>query len=189
MSSSFGDKAKAIIAAIAPMLGTAVGGPFGALAGLAISKALGTTKSDGTADDAASEAALLAGNPEALLALKKADADFQEQMRTLQISEEKLSFDDVANARGREIAVKDSTPRQLAWALIGGFIVITGGLLLAMIVWPDQVKQLDGQAWLLIGSLTGYLANEAKQCAGYYFGSTMSSQAKDVTIADIAKQP
>lgn len=36
------DKLKQIIAAVAPTLGTAIGGPFGALAGTVLAKALGT---------------------------------------------------------------------------------------------------------------------------------------------------
>ena len=48
------------------------------------------------------------------VALKKAELDFDAQMKSLGISEEKLAYDDVASARAREVAVKDHTPMMLA---------------------------------------------------------------------------
>jgi hypothetical protein len=56
-----------------------------------------------------------------------------------------------------------------------------------MMVWPDAVAKIPPQGWLLVGNISGYLANEAKQAAAFYFGSTAGSQNKDATIADMAK--
>jgi len=181
--SAFSDKAKAVIAAIAPELGVALGGPFGGMAGAAIAKALGTK----SADDAATETAIVSGDPELLLKVKQANNDFLLQMEQLGIKKEQLYFDDRANARAREVAVRDRTPAHLAWVIIGGFLVISMAQLVGMMGWAEDVAKIPAQGWLLIGNISGYLANEAKQAAAYYFGSTQGSKDKDETISTIAK--
>lgn len=183
--SVFSDKIKPILAAIAPELGLALGGPFGGMAGAMLSKALGTK----APDDPENEAQILAGSPETFAAIQKANNDFKLQMEAYGITRDKLVFDDIANARAREVAVKDKTPSQLAWMLIGGFIAISLAQLVALMGWGEQSAKIPPQGWLLIGNISGYLANEAKQAAAYYFGSTMASKDKDTTIADIAKGP
>jgi hypothetical protein len=181
---NFSDKAKSIISVVAPLLGTALGGPLGGIAGLALAKALGTPPGD----DKAAEAAIVGGGPDILLKLKQADTEFKEHMRQLDIDEEKLAFDDTASARARQIAVRDKTPAQLAWLLIGGFITSCAGLFYAIMAQPALVALIPQSGWLLIGTLTGYFANEAKQASGFYFGSSSSSEKKTDIIGDIAKQ-
>jgi uncharacterized membrane protein YeaQ/YmgE (transglycosylase-associated protein family) len=182
---NLGDKAKQILATLAPMLGTAIGGPFGALAGAALSQALGTPPDD----QKATEAALLSANPETLLKVKEAEEAFSIRMRELGISEQQLVFTDIADARKMQTAVRDPTVPRLAWLVIGGFILISAVELVAMMVWPERVTALPQAAWLLIGSLLGFLANEAKQAGAFYFGSSAGSKDKDETISEIAKQP
>lgn len=172
---TFGDKALQVLRTVAPMLATATLGPFGPLAATAISAALGTP----TGDTKAAEAALLNATPDQLLALKKADQDFQERMKELGIEEEKLVYDDIANARSREIAVKDSTPRNLAYLIIG----FTGLCIAATLAGWTKVDSA------LAGTLIGYLVAESRSTLTYFFGSSQSSQNKDATIASIAKQP
>jgi len=181
--SAFSDKAKAVLAAIAPELGVALGGPFGGMAGAALARALGTKE----AGDTATDAAIVSGDPELLLKLKQANNDFLLQMEQLGIKKEQLYFDDRANARAREVAVRDRTPAKLAWMIIGGFLIISLAQLVAMMGWAAEVAKIPPQGWLLIGNISGYLANEAKQAAAYYFGSSQGSKEKDETIATIAK--
>lgn len=169
-----GSKALQILKTVAPLLATAVGGPFGPLAGAAISAALGTA----AGDSKAAETALLTATPDQLLALQKANQDFQIQMKQLGISEEKLTFDDIANARAREIAVKDCTPRNLAYLIIA----FTGACIAATLVGLTKVDSA------LAGTLIGYLVAECRSTLTYYFGSSQSSQNKDATLAEIAKQ-
>lgn len=179
---NLGKTALQVLKTVAPTLALAVGGPFGPLAAAAIHAALGTT------DQASAEAALTTANPDQLLALKKAEADFQVQMKQFGIQEEQLVFADLADARQMQMTTRDPTAARLAWLIIGGFLTISLAQLVAMMGWADQVNKIPPQGWLLIGNLSGYLANEAKQAAAFYFGTTAGSQAKDVTIADIAKQ-
>lgn len=172
---SFSDKAKAILGTIAPLVGTAIGGPFGALAGAALSKALGTAPGD----DKAAEAAILSASPEVLAQVKAAEEQFQVNMKQLGITEEKLTFDDIANARAREIAVKDSTPRNLAYLIV----CFTGACIAATLAGWTKVDSA------LAGTLIGYLVAECRSTLTYYFGSSQSSQNKDKDLADIAKMP
>src|SRR5690348_454774 len=103
-----------VLQTVAPTIARATLGPFGGLAATAISAILGTPPTDETA----ASAALLNATPDQLLALKKAEQDFQVQIKALGISEEKLVYDDIANARAREMSVKDVTPRNLAYLII-----------------------------------------------------------------------
>lgn len=173
--STFSDKAKQILGTVAPILGTAIGGPFGALAGAALSKILGVSADD----PKATEAALLTASPETLAAIKKADEDFQVQMKSLGITEEKLTFDDISNARAREVAVKDTTPRNLAYLIL----CFTGACIGATLLGVTKVDSA------LAGTLIGYLVSECKSTLTYYFGSSQGSRDKDAALADIAKQP
>jgi curli biogenesis system outer membrane secretion channel CsgG len=179
-----------VLATVAPTIATAVGGPFAGMAVSALQKALGLTPSD-TSDgnQAAIEQALSVATPEQILALKKAENDFTVQMEQLGITRDKLVFDDIASARAMQVAVRDPTVARLAWLVIGGFLLVSMVELAAMLIWPDRVKALPEAAWLLVGSVLGYLANESKQAGAFYFGSSAGSQAKDATISDLAKQP
>lgn len=172
---NLGDKAKQILAAVAPILGTAIGGPFGTMAGTLLSEVLGTP----AGDEKAAEAALLKASPETLLAVKNADQAFAVRMKELGIQESQLAFNDIANARAREIAVKDTTPRNLAYMVIG----FTGLMIAATMLGYTKVESA------LAGTLVGYLVAECRSALTYYFGSSQGSKDKDEAIADIAKMP
>jgi purine-cytosine permease-like protein len=167
------DKVKQIIAAIAPTLGTALGGPLGGLAGIVLTKALGADSEKGV------EEAIASGDPEVLLKLKQAENDFAVQMKTLDIKREQLDYDDRANARAREIAVRDHTPRNLAYMLLGGTMLLIACMLFGFTKAETAIA----------GSMIGYLIGECKAALQYYFGTSSSSEKKTETISEIAKQP
>lgn len=164
---SFGSTAKSIIASVAPLLGTAIGGPFGTLAGTMLAKALGTS------DPKAQEAAITSGDPDILLKLKQADNDFQAQLKQLQIDEEKLTFDDRANARAMEIATKDSTPKYMAYLITVGFFGVLAYLLV-------EGKPVQGGDVMLV--LVGSLGTAWTGIVSYYYGSSAGSAAKTDAI-------
>lgn len=173
---TFSETALHILRTVAPTLADAALGPFGPLAAAAIHAALGTDP----ADPKAAETAILAATPDQLLALKKADQDFEIQIEKLGIEKAKLSFDDTANARGREIAVKDNTPKILSYVTTFGFF----GSLAAAIYFPIP-KESSALVFSMIGSLgTVWITQQ-----GYYFGSSRGSDDKSKVIADIAKSP
>ena len=169
--SGFSDKAKQIIGTVAPMLGTVLGGPLGGLAGAALAKALGTD------DPKAQEAMIASGDPEILLKLKAAEIELQEHMRQLDIDEEKLKFDDTANARAREIATKDTTPRYMAYLVTIGFFGVLGYLV------AYGKPEAGGDVMLV---MVGSLGTAWTGIIGYYFGSSAGSSAKTDALNKIA---
>lgn len=174
-------QASTILETVAETLATAVTGPFAPLADAAIHAVFGTK------DAAGASAAIVGATADQLLALKKAGNDFAVQMETLGVQKEQLAYADVASARAMQTTTRDPTVDRLAWLIIGGFLVISIAQLVGLMGFAEQVSKIPPQGWLLIGNLSGYLANEAKQAAAFYFGTTASGQAKDATIADIAK--
>lgn len=90
---------KDIVSAVAPVLGTAIGGPFGGLAARAISQAV-LGKPDGSEKELA--AAIEGASPETLAAIKKADQDFELRMQELGIDLERVHQQDRSSARERE---------------------------------------------------------------------------------------
>lgn len=181
---TLGKTALQVLKTVAPTLALAVGGPFGPLAAAAIHAALGTN-----GDEKAVETQLTGATQDTLLKIKQAEIDFQAKIAELGIQKEQLQLADVADARQMQMTTRDPTVARLAWLVIGGFLLISLAELVAMIVWPARVNALPQPAWLLIGSVLGYLANESKQAGAFYFGSSAGSQAKDSTIADMAKRP
>jgi len=170
---TLGEKALQILRTVAPTVALAVGGPFGPLASAALSAVLGTPKDDGKA----TEAALLTATPDQLLALKKADQDFELQLEKLGIEKDKLVFDDIANARAREIAVKDSTPRYMAYLVTVGFFGVLGYLVV-------EGKPVSGGDVMLV--MVGSLGTAWTGIVAYYFGSSAGSAAKTDALNTIA---
>lgn len=175
---------KSLVGTVAPTLATALGGP---LAGMAV-KTIATQvlgKPDASEDEVADY--LAAADPQTMLKLKEVDIEFKKAMMDAGIQLEKIAADDRNSARQREIAVRDRTPAQLAWMIIGGFLIVSAAELVSLFAWGEQIKHIPSEGWLLIGNVSGYLANEAKQAAAYYFGSSVGSKEKDATIGEIAK--
>src|SRR5262249_46599685 len=159
---------------IAPTIATALGGPVAGIAVKQLTDALGSKPGD----QSAAEKALIGATPEQILALQNAERDFLLQMEKLGIDRDKLAFDDTASARAREVAVKDWTPRILAYAVVAltfgieGFILVHG-----------QPTTVDG---VVLGRVLGTLDAATMLVLSYYFGTSASSRAKDETLAQIA---
>lgn len=167
---------KKIVGAVAPALGTALGGPLAGLAVSAVSDAL-LGRPDGSEGEIS--VALTAGGPDAVLKLKQADQAFAARMRELDIDLEKMHQADRASAREREAKTGDrATPRWLAGTIVGGF------LLMVWYVLSGQVAGLkDPVAAGLIGTLIGYVSAKADQVVSYYFGSSSGSAEKNELLA------
>lgn len=176
-----GKIAKQVLGTIAPTVLTAIGGPFGALAAGVLKTALGTS------DDSAVDTALSAADPATLLKVKQAELDLQAKLAELGIAKDKLSYDDLSNARAMQVATKDPTPRRLAWLIVAGFLGMVFFEAIAMIAFPAQWNALPRDAAALLGMAFGYLANEAKQVGSFYFGSSADSESKTQTLSEIAK--
>jgi hypothetical protein len=159
-----------LIGSVAPTLATALGGPLAGVAVKALSEGL-LGHPDGNDSDIAT--ALSTATPEQLAAVKKVDADFKVQMRSLDIDLERIAVDDRKSARDMQKETKDWLPRVLAIGVTFGFF----GILLYILVYGLPEKGGD-VLLMMFGTLsaawTGIMA--------FFFGSSAGSQKKDAMI-------
>ena len=169
---------KSVFKTIFPYISAAssLGGPLATMAANAVGKALGV---DGVAPSAESIQQAIAGaTPEQMLALKKAEQDFQLQLKELDIKSvadlEKIAADDRNSARNREIALKDRIPALLSLLVTIGFFGLLGYMLKYQI--PSNNRDILN---VMLGSLgTAWIA-----IITYYFGSSAGSARKSELLA------
>jgi hypothetical protein len=164
----------AILKTVAPWIGTALGGPLGGMAVEAAANALGL--SDKTTD--ALKTALSGATPEQMLALKKADQDFQVQMQALgykQIADlEAIAAGDRKDARAMQVADKSPMPAVLT-IIVGLAFMITLGVLFFVEI-PDGNRDL-------IVYMCGQLAAAFAACLAFWVGTTRQSEDKTHMLA------
>lgn len=164
---------KGVVSSVAPWIGTALGGPLGGMAVTAVADALGL--SDKT--EAAIKQAMTGASPEDLYKLKMADQQFAVQMQQAGYQNtqalERIALDDRSNARNREVALADWTPRVLAALVTIGFF---GAILLLALVPTTESREP-----LLV--MVGSLGTAWTQIVSYYFGSTAGGQRKSDLLA------
>ncbi len=159
-----------ILGKVAPFLGAAIGGPFGAAAGKLVSQALLGTED---ASEEEMQNALINASPDKLAELKKIDADYKIQMAKIGLDEQVLASTDREGARNRQIQLRDKMPAILAVMLSVGFFGILGIMLFHSIP-----KEIQGVIDIMLGSLgTAWIAT-----INYYFGSSAGSQLKTLMM-------
>lgn len=165
---------KKIVQNVAPALATALGGPFAGIAVRELGKGLLGNEAAAEAEVAA---AIESGGADAIVKLKQLDQDFAKEMARIGIDLEKLAVQDRADARARQVAMKDWVPSALAIAVVIAFFVLLFLMLNYTIPEPnrDAVNLLLG---MLAGSLTSVMT--------YYFGSSAGSRAKDEVLGRVA---
>ena len=159
-----------LLGSVAPSIATALGGPLAGMATKALSQAL-LGSEDGSEDDL--QTALRSASPEQLATVKKIDADFRVQMKSLDIDLEALAVDDRKSAREMQKEVKDWIPRALAVSVTLGYFSIIGYVL-------AMGLPLNGSEVLLM--LLGTLSAGWTGVMAFYFGSSSGSQKKDQMI-------
>jgi hypothetical protein len=160
-----------VVGKAAPLLGTALGGPLGGVAGALISSVLGTS------NDADSVNTAIAADPTALEKLKEAEMANKVQMQSLVITAEANRLADVQNARARQTAnPKDYTLQFLAVGVTLGFFGTLGLVMFA---------HLEGAAQNLMLVMTGTLQTAWVAIISYYFGSSKESAGQTKMIADV----
>lgn len=162
---------KSIVKTVAPVLGTAIGGPLG---GLATRTIAGVLLGDETATEDQIAAAVQSASPDQLLALKQADQEFKVQMKTLDVDIERIHQQDRDSARTREAKTGDTwTPRLLAISITLGFFGI-----LAFMVTHSLPETGRDALLVMLGSLGTAFAG----VIAYYFGSSSGSKSKDAAM-------
>lgn len=159
---------KTIVSTVAPSLGTALGGPLAGTAVAAIVNALGIAPEPHETPEQAAAKYIPKATPEDLLKVKEAEDKFVTDMAKLGIDILTLETKDRDSARARESAIKDSTPRVLAYITTVAFLVVCVFIL-------GGWTKTDS---VLAGTVIGYVAANAQQVMAYYFGSSSGSDLK-----------
>ncbi len=169
------DDIKPWISKLAPMVGTALGGPFGAIAGSLVSNALGVKDASPESIKAAITNGTLTGDQ--IVQLKQAEEQFSLQMAQFNIKSvqdlQALEYQDRANAREREEKTGDSwTPRILAGVVTVGFFAV----ILYLLKWglSAQAASAHDIILMLIGALGSAFAQNVM---GYYFGGSSDANS------------
>jgi len=149
---------KAFVIRFAPTLGSVLQGP---LSGVAVAYLAGKLLEGPVEDQEAALAEILSvQTPEIIAKVIALDADFKGALSALNIDEVVLK--DVANAREREMTLRDRTPAVLAAAVtIGLFSIIY--LLIFVAIPQDSIN--------IVNIMLGSLSTAWMTVIGYYFGS------------------
>lgn len=158
-----------LIGQVAPTLATALGGPLAGAAVKQLSNVL-LGHDGGSTDDIAN--ALQNATPDQLAAIKKVDADFKVQMKSLGVDLSRIAAEDRKSARDMQIALKSNLVPTLAVMVIASFIAVTIGTLMG------YAKIESAMA----GTLVGYISAKAELVLSFYFGSSADSEKKDEMI-------
>ena len=152
-----------IIGAVAPTLGTALGGPMGGMAAKMISEVLGVPNNSKSINQA-----MAVATPEQMLQLKQAEQAFEVQMKELEVDVFSLEVEDKQDARGK--FSKDWTARIMGIAVVGGFM---GYIFLVTLQPPEQNSEA------LINLVLGYLGGLASAVISFYFGASNTPDKND----------
>jgi len=157
---------------IAPLLGTALGGPLGGAAAAFIADKLGV--SDKTVE-AVSEV-LNSGKmtPDQITAVKLAEIDFQKFLKDNAIKIEEVHALDRANARNMATATRSPIPALLSLLVTVGYFGVLVGMML------DVLNVSDSQALLI---MLGSLGTAWGMVMAFWFGTTKSSGDKNEMLA------
>jgi hypothetical protein len=156
------------LAKIAPLVGTALGGPLGGVAAAFIADALGL---DEKTVESVSEV-LSAGKmtPDQVSQIKVAEIEFQKFCRQNDIDLEKIMADDRKSAREMHISVRSIVPAMLSIGVTIGYFGVLVGMM------AGALTPSDSQAMLL---MLGSLSTAWGMVMAFWFGSSYGSQNKD----------
>jgi hypothetical protein len=165
-----GKIASRIIGSVAPLLATALPGPF---SGLAMSALKGIF---GTDDESEIEKQLASGNPDALVKLKAAEQELKAKMRELDIAEEDLYLKDRQDARALAKATSIWPQLALTAVAISAFGTVLYVLVLQSQIIPPANKDL-------VIFLVGQLSIFTGMGFSFFLGSSKGSKEKTVLAA------
>jgi len=156
------NKIKNLVGSLAPTIGTALGGPIGGMAANILSESLGVK-----ADPQSIERAIHNATPQQLLELKKAEKDFEVQMKELDVDVYALQTKDIQDAR--KTFSGDWTPKFLGSLTVVGFI----GYIFMITAYP-----IDDSSDDIVMLILGYLSGIASAVISFYFGASNKTSEK-----------
>jgi membrane-bound ClpP family serine protease len=156
-----------LLGQVAPTIATALGGP---LAGVAVKTLSNALFGHEDATEAQISDAMASATPDQLAAIKKIDADFKVQMKSLDIDLERIAAGDRDSARQMQRETKDWVPKVLAIVITLGFF----GILIWMLL--NGMPQTGTEALLM---MLGALGTAWTGVVNFYYGSSAGSKAKN----------
>jgi len=163
-----------LVKSVAPMIGTALGGPF---AGMATKWLAGKLLGDENADAAALEAAITSASPETFTRLRELDNEFRLEMNRIGLEEKQLEAGDRANAR--DLAKVNMIPH----IVISGIYVVAFSVVL-FVVFANQLAMSQMQERIMM-YLLGILSAGLLQIMNFWFGSSSGSKEKTAKLASV----
>lgn len=151
------DAIKGLVGAVAPTIGSAIGGPVGAGAGKILAQVLGVP-----AEPQAVQKALSEATPEQLAEIKKADLAYKTRLAELEVDIFELETADIQDARKNS----DWTPKvlaMLAFLFFGGYVTLV------------TVQPPDANSEAVINLVLGYLGGVVSAVVSFYFGASHKS--------------
>lgn len=165
---------KNVVRSVAPILGSAIGGPFGGAAVSALSNAL-LGKPDASEDELSQ--AIEKATPEQLVELRKADNAFKVRMKELGIREDELAYQDTAGARKLfEINI---------WPQIVLSAFYTVGYFTVLILLMTKTIDLSADMQPTFNIILGVLTAAIPMILQFWFGSSNGSKDKTAKLAKL----
>ena len=164
---------KEILRNIAPVIGGAIGGPFGLIATSVLKADLLGQKE---ASDEELEKAIVNASPETLAKIRKIDASFKVRMEELGVQKKQLHQQDRSNAR--EMAAKTTMLPQM---IISGVYILAFAWVLHT-VFTMTVTLTDTQL-VIVNMLIGILSAGLIQIMNFWFGSSSGSKQKTTHLS------
>ena len=166
---------KRAVAKTAPKIARELGGPLAGAAVEALSRAI--FGKDAVPEEALAEAVETA-TADQIIALRRADHDFQVALRQAAVEELRIDAADRASARERQAKMDDWTPSVLGALIIAGFF-----LTLAVMV----ARRLPDGAETEFSIMLGALATMTAAVVNYFFGSSAGSREKTKLLSQQGK--
>jgi hypothetical protein len=159
-----------LLKTIAPLLGTALGGPLGGAAAAFIADKLGLDSK--TVKDVSEVLNGTKMDPAQIAQIKLAEIDFQKFCKTHEIDVAKLDMDNTKDARDMQKQTRSYFPATLSTFVTAGVF----GILVTMLVW--EYKPTEPLLIMLgaLGAAFGAVVN-------FWLGSSNGSQRKDQMLA------
>jgi len=167
---------KQIVKGIAPVIGTALGGPLG---GGAARYLAGALLGDENASEEDLENAILGATPEQLARIREIDNQYKIEMARAGVDVFKLEVADRSSAR--ELAKNDIRPHLL---LSGIYTVGYFWLLWALVTGTATIAEGTEQ---LVITVVGVLTAAQIQIMNFWFGSSSGSKEKTYALASVDK--
>ena len=161
--------------ALVPMIGTALGGPFGGVAASFVASKLGLDSKDLKAvSDVLTSGTM---TPDQVSQLKLAELDMQKWMADNNIKIKQIEADNVKGAREMQIATRSYVPAVISYVVVAGYFGILTGLMFGVLHVTDNQSLL-----ILIGALSTAFGG----VLNFWLGSSHGSQSKDAMLHNSA---